>query len=53
VDARVPMTTRHFPPPWHIDEATESFCIRAANGQALAYVYYEDGTGRRMAMCID
>ena len=26
---------RRFPPLWHIDEATESFCIRDANGQAL------------------
>ena len=30
---------RRFPPPWHVDEATESFCIRDAKGQALAYVY--------------
>jgi hypothetical protein len=27
---------RRFPPPWHVDEATESFCIRDAM-QALAY----------------
>jgi hypothetical protein len=27
--------TRRFPPPWSVDEATESFCIRDANGQAL------------------
>jgi hypothetical protein len=27
--------------PWSVDEATESFCIRDANGQALAYVYYD------------
>jgi hypothetical protein len=31
-------------------QATESFCIRDANGQALAYVYFEDEKGRRMAM---
>ena len=42
--------TRRFPPPWTVDEATESFCIRDANGQALAYVYFEDEHGRRMAM---
>ena len=41
---------RRFPLPWHVDEATESFCIRDANGEALAYVYFEDGQGRRMAM---
>ena len=33
---------------WNVDEAT--FCIRRAKGQTLAYVYYEDETGRRMAM---
>jgi hypothetical protein len=38
-----------FPPPWHVD-VTESFCISDANGQALACVYFEDETGRRMAM---
>jgi len=43
-------TTRRFPPPWWVDEATESFCIRDANGQALAYVYFEDEHGRRLAM---
>jgi hypothetical protein len=41
---------RAFTPPWKIDEATESFCVRDRNGQALAYVYFEDETGRRMAM---
>jgi hypothetical protein len=42
--------TRRFPPPWSVDEATESFCIRDANGQALAYVYFEDEKGRRDVM---
>ena len=41
---------RTFSPPWDVYEATESFCIRDAKGQALAYVYFEDETGRRMAM---
>jgi hypothetical protein len=44
------MTSRRFPPLWSVDEATESFCIRDANGQALACVYLEDNKGRRMAM---
>ena len=26
-----------FPPPWEVHGANESFCIRDANGQALAY----------------
>jgi hypothetical protein len=41
---------RRFPPPWSVKEATESFCIKDAKDQALAYVYYEDETGRRTAM---
>jgi hypothetical protein len=42
---------RSFTPPWLIDDSSkESFCVRDAKGQALAYVYYEDETGRRMAM---
>jgi hypothetical protein len=41
---------RSFTPPWQVDEAGESCCIRDAKGQAFAYVYYEDEIGRRMAM---
>jgi hypothetical protein len=41
------MTDRRFSPPWSVDEATESFCIRDANGQS--YVYYENEPGRRTA----
>jgi hypothetical protein len=40
---------RAFTPPWNVDEATESFCIRGAKGQTLA-LYFDDETGRRMAM---
>jgi hypothetical protein len=32
-----PESSRRFPVPWTVDEAAESFCIREANGQALAY----------------
>ena len=35
---------RRFPPPWSVDEGTESFIIRDANGLALAYVYFQDRT---------
>ena len=40
---------RRFPRPWTVDDATESFCIRDANGQALAYVYFKeaDSTDQR------
>jgi len=41
---------RGFPRPWTVEKTIESFCIRDANGQALAYVYFEDEIGRRMAM---
>jgi hypothetical protein len=30
-------TGRRFPPPWQVEEITESFCIRDSSGQALAY----------------
>jgi endo-1,4-beta-D-glucanase Y len=49
-DRQVMPESRRFPPPWQVDEATESFCIRDAKGHALAYVYYEDEPGRRAAM---
>jgi hypothetical protein len=39
-----PKPPRRFTPPWTVEEATESFCIRDTNGQALAYVYCEDVT---------
>jgi hypothetical protein len=42
--------TRRFTPPWTIDEQTESFIVRDAKGQALAYIYFEDGAQRQMSM---
>jgi hypothetical protein len=33
---------RRFPPPWTIDEHTESFIVCDATGQALGYFYFED-----------
>jgi hypothetical protein len=41
---------RRFPPPWTIDEQTESFIVRDAKGQALAYVYFEDQPQRQTSM---
>ena len=43
------MTSRRFPPRWTIKELAECFIVRDANGQALAYVYFEDEPGRRSA----
>jgi len=43
---------RRFPPPWKVEEhpGGESFIIRGAKGQALAYVYFEDEAVRQMSM---
>ena len=42
------VTTRRFPPPWTIDEANGAcFIVKDHNGQALAYVYFENEPGRR------
>jgi K+/H+ antiporter YhaU regulatory subunit KhtT len=41
---------RRFPPPWSIEEGTESFTVKDATGQALAYLYFEDEPQRQMSM---
>jgi hypothetical protein len=44
-----------FPSPWSVDEQEACFTVRDANGQALAYVYFEDEPGRRadgQARCV-
>jgi hypothetical protein len=41
---------RRFPPPWSVEEHTESFIVKDANGQNLAYVYCEDESQRRLSM---
>ena len=40
---------RRFPPPWSVDELEACFVVRDHNGQALAYVYFEEEPGRRSA----
>jgi hypothetical protein len=40
---------RRFPPPWSVEEQSACFVVRDHNGQALAYVYFEDEPGRRSA----
>jgi hypothetical protein len=44
------MAARRFPPPWTVEEYNDAcFIVRGHNGQALAYVYFEDEPGRRSA----
>lgn len=38
-----------FPPPWTAEETEACFIVRNHNGQALAYVYFEEEPGRRAA----
>ena len=40
---------RRFPPPWSVEETDACFIVRDANGQALAYVYFEEEPRRRAA----
>jgi hypothetical protein len=47
----MPDEPRRFPPPWSAEEADPEldrrcFVVRDANGQALAYVYFEEEPGR-------
>jgi hypothetical protein len=42
--------SRRFPPPWSIDEQTESFIVTDATGLPIAYVYFEDEPQRQMSM---
>jgi hypothetical protein len=43
------MTARRFPPPWSVEEQAACFIVRDHNGQALAYVYFEEEPGRQSA----
>ena len=41
---------RRFPPPWIIDEHSDSFIVRDANWQAVGYFYYDDEPQHRSAI---
>jgi hypothetical protein len=40
---------RRFPPPWTIEDIGAAFVVKDSAGQQLAYVYFEDESGRRSA----
>ena len=42
-------TTRRFPAPCSVDEQPACYIVRDHDGQALAYVYFEEEPGRRSA----
>jgi hypothetical protein len=44
---RIDLDQVSFPPPWSVEELDACFVVRDHNGQALAYVYFEDEPGRR------
>jgi hypothetical protein len=43
------MPARRFPPPWSVDELEACFVVEDSAGQKLAYIYYEEESGRRSA----
>jgi len=45
----VPASVRRFPPPWSAEVTPNCFIVRDADGQQLAYIYYESEPGRRSA----
>jgi hypothetical protein len=42
-------SSRRFPPPWEIEDNGACFIVRDHSGQALAYLYYENEPGSRVA----
>jgi hypothetical protein len=45
-----PVMTRRFPPPWTVEELEACFVVKDEAGQKLAYVYFEEESGRRSAV---
>jgi endo-1,4-beta-D-glucanase Y len=45
----MPSSTRRFPSPWSAELTPNCYIVRDADGQQLAYVYYENEPGRRSA----
>jgi hypothetical protein len=40
---------RSFPAPWSVEELDNCFVVIDSTGQKLAYVYFEEESGRRSA----
>ena len=45
----MPSSPRRFPAPWTVEDLDTCFVVRDHDGQQLAYVYYEEESGRRSA----
>jgi hypothetical protein len=43
-------TRRRYPPPWRIEEHSESYIVSDARWQRLAYIYFEDEPTRQDVM---
>jgi hypothetical protein len=41
------MPEPNFPPPWSVEELDSCFVVKDANGQPLAYMYFEKEPRRR------
>jgi hypothetical protein len=41
---------RRYPPPWKIEEGSESYIVTDVNGQRLAVVYFENEPQRQSIM---
>ena len=37
-----PITTRRFPPPWHVERIPGGYKVLDASGQVLVYIYARD-----------
>lgn len=41
---------RRYPPPWKVEEASESYIVTDARGQRLAFIYFEDEPQRQSVL---
>jgi hypothetical protein len=45
----LPTLSRHFPPPWSVDEQAACFVVKDGAGQKFGYLYYEEEPDGRVA----